>query len=303
MSTIKQSEGLDNLEAPLLQPSSQDYGDTSNNSAAPAVLVDIEDQPQPSWSHLGTTHWLLTTAILLSDMFGLGTLSLPADFARLGWIPALACLIWFAVADVYAGTVYQRLSLKVPAAVVFDEIGYAAMGRLGSAMVYATIYFSILLQPIMLHLTCMESLRQTLYMYNISAELACLIVTVLILPLGQMHHIEDVAWVSIFGTVGMLVAMLVVAGKLVAIYITAPAAAPTEMVAQGQGFHSGLVGAMDIAFAFGGQINWMRYITTMKKRSKFSSAVSITAVFMTVVYLLVAVTGYSAFGAGIDLHK
>eukprot|EP00878_Enallax_costatus_P016196 GHUV01016987.1.p1 GENE.GHUV01016987.1~~GHUV01016987.1.p1 ORF type:complete len:388 (+),score=87.51 GHUV01016987.1:448-1611(+) len=236
-------------------------------------------------------------------MFGLGTLSLPADFARLGWIPALACLIWFAVADVYAGTVYQRLSLKVPAAVVFDEIGYAAMGRLGSAMVYATIYFSILLQPIMLHLTCMESLRQTLYMYNISAELACLIVTVLILPLGQMHHIEDVAWVSIFGTVGMLVAMLVVAGKLVAIYITAPAAAPTEMVAQGQGFHSGLVGAMDIAFAFGGQINWMRYITTMKKRSKFSSAVSITAVFMTVVYLLVAVTGYSAFGAGIDLHK
>eukprot|EP00878_Enallax_costatus_P026336 GHUV01028263.1.p1 GENE.GHUV01028263.1~~GHUV01028263.1.p1 ORF type:complete len:174 (+),score=23.62 GHUV01028263.1:448-969(+) len=119
-------------------------------------------------------------------MFGLGTLSLPADFARLGWIPALACLIWFAVADVYAGTVYQRLSLKVPAAVVFDEIGYAAMGRLGSAMVYATIYFSILLQPIMLHLTCMESLRQTLYMYNISAELACLIVTVLILPLGQV---------------------------------------------------------------------------------------------------------------------
>lgn len=53
----------------------------------------------------------------------------------------------------------------------------------------------------------------------------------------------------------------------------------------------------------GGQINWMRYITTMKKRSRFSSAVSITAAFMTLVYLLVAVTGYSAFGAGIDLHK
>lgn len=97
---------------------------------------------------------------MLSDMFGLGTLSLPADFARLGWIPALACLVWFAVADIYAGVIYQRLSLKVPTAIVFDEIGYAALGRLGSAAVYATIYFSILLQPIMLHLTCMESLRQ-----------------------------------------------------------------------------------------------------------------------------------------------
>lgn len=123
-------------------------------------MVQVEEQQQASWSHFGTTHWLLTTAIMLSDMFGLGTLSLPADFARLGWLPGLACLIWFAAADVYAGTIYQRLSLKVPGAVVFDEIGHAALGRLGSAMVYATIYFSILLQPIMLHLTCMESLRQ-----------------------------------------------------------------------------------------------------------------------------------------------
>lgn len=28
-------------------------------------------------AQLGNTHWLLTTAIMLSDMFGLGTLSLP----------------------------------------------------------------------------------------------------------------------------------------------------------------------------------------------------------------------------------
>jgi hypothetical protein len=39
---------------------------------------------------------------------------------------------------------------------------------------------------------------------------------------------------------------------------------------------SALVGAMDIAFAFGGQINWMRYITTMKQRSKFAAAASLT---------------------------
>lgn len=39
---------------------------------------------------------------------------------------------------------------------------------------------------------------------------------------------------------------------------------------------SALVGAMDIAFAFGGQINWMRYITTMRQRSKFAAAASLT---------------------------
>jgi hypothetical protein len=30
------------------------------------------------------------------------------------------------------------------------------------------------------------------------------------------------------------------------------------------------------------QVNWMRYITTMKKRHKFVNAVSVTTTFMTV---------------------
>lgn len=51
------------------------------------------------------------------------------------------------------------------------------------------------------------------------------------------------------------------------------------------------------------QINWMRYITTMKERPKFAGAVSITTAAMTLVYLCVATTGYAAFGSAIDLHK
>jgi hypothetical protein len=49
------------------------------------LIVRVEEGTQsppsplsPSWARLGNTHWLLTTAIMLSDMFGLGTLSLPA---------------------------------------------------------------------------------------------------------------------------------------------------------------------------------------------------------------------------------
>lgn len=167
-------------------------------------------------------------------MFGLGTLSLPADFARLGWLPGLICLLWFAAAGTYSGLLYQvsagagqlqdgsaiqlqpscqparkacaqqlwvqlcayccssviclagaqhlilafnlrcclpvccssallplqRLTLRVPRAVVFDEIGRAAMGSVGSGLVYGTIYLTILCEPIIFHLTCMETLRQ-----------------------------------------------------------------------------------------------------------------------------------------------
>jgi hypothetical protein len=51
-----------------------------------------------------------------------------------------------------------------------------------------------------------------------------------------MHEMEDVAFVSIFGTVGMLAAMAVVVGKLVAIYLSTPQPAPTELVASGVSF-------------------------------------------------------------------
>jgi len=35
----------------------------------------------------------------------------------------------------------------------------------------------------------------------------------------------------------------------------------------------------------GGQVNWMRYITTMRTRGKFTAAVSITSAVMSVMFL------------------
>lgn len=93
-------------------------------------------------------------------MFGLGTLSLPGDFARLGWAPALTCLLLFALGDFYSGVLYQRLCVKLPRAVVFDQIGEAAFGTLGKALVFSTVYLTILAEPVIFHLTCMESLKQ-----------------------------------------------------------------------------------------------------------------------------------------------
>jgi hypothetical protein len=52
-------------------------------------------------------HLVAVCAGCSADMFGLGTLSLPADFARLGWVPGLICLVWFAAAGVYSGLLYQ----------------------------------------------------------------------------------------------------------------------------------------------------------------------------------------------------
>eukprot|EP00775_Hariotina_reticulata_P008889 gene8889-9067_t len=246
----------------------------------------------------------------MADMFGLGALSLPGDLARLGWLPGLSCLFFFAATDIYSGVVYQRLTMVCPNAMVFDEIGRAAMGTAGSALVYVTVYLTILCEPIIFHLTCVEALQQMLQASSLSRLTASLIVTVLVTPMAQIHKMEEVAWVSILGTVGMLTAAVIMVGKLLTMSPAPPGLglpeAPRASGAshtRGSGYHSAVVGLMDITFAFGGQANWMRYITTMKQRSKFSTAVAITTGLMTVVYLLVAVTGYAVFGSAVDVDR
>ncbi|GBF91241.1 hypothetical protein Rsub_03561 [Raphidocelis subcapitata] len=347
------------LTAPLLVPAraaADEAGGSGDGdgAGAGAGAADAPLQQQREGRRRGA-HWLAIAVILTTDMVGIGTLGLPADFARLGWLPALACLALFIAGGVYSGSVYQRLALRVPRAVVFDEIGSEAMGKLGRALVFGTIYLGILTEPCIFHLMTVESLRQALSHIDLSRPAAHAIVVALILPLAQVHHLEDVAWVAIFGTAAMILAIGIVVAKLAATYLAASAAgaagaaalaaaaaaasapgapllpqpsaawlrrppralaavaapggaapaagrAATEWVASGS-FYAAMVGVVDIAFSFGGQINWMRYITDIGDRSKFSRAVTLTEAIMGSLYLLTGVVGYAALGKDMDVRS
>ena len=46
------------------------------------------------------------------DMLGLGSLTLPAVFARLGWAPALAVIAICVIGTLYSGRLFTLLALK-----------------------------------------------------------------------------------------------------------------------------------------------------------------------------------------------
>ena len=195
-----------------------------------------------SGGHTGT-HWILTTFVLLGDMFGLGTLTLPADFARLGWAVALPVITVCALGMVYSGILFGRLATHLPASRAFDQLGAAAFGASGKRMVYATVYLTILFEPVIFHLTCMESLQQMLYSANVSQIAAGAIVAVLIFPLGLVQGIEEVSTVAILGTIGMLLAVVTATYKLW--FLRAIDLVPTEVVHHGH-FNTTLVAIMDL---------------------------------------------------------
>jgi len=214
----------------------------SETNLAYAEDVESGGHKGVSAGHSGT-HWILTTFVLLGDMFGLGTLTLPADFARLGWAVALPVIIICALGMVYSGILFGRLATHLPASHAFDQLGAAAFGASGKRMVYATVYLTILFEPVIFHLTCMESLQQMLYSAHVSQIAAGSIVAVLIFPLGLVQGIEEVSTVAILGTIGMLLAVVTATYKLW--FLRAIDLVPTEIVHRGH-FNTTLVAIMDL---------------------------------------------------------
>lgn len=46
---------------------------------------------------------------MVAEMFGLGILTLPADFARLGWAVGLAIVLLFCLGMIYSGVLFAQL--------------------------------------------------------------------------------------------------------------------------------------------------------------------------------------------------
>ncbi|GFH23878.1 uncharacterized protein HaLaN_21569, partial [Haematococcus lacustris] len=132
------------------------------------------------------TSWVLTATVLLGDMFGLGQLTLPQTFARLGYAPASALLLVFCVLCCYSGFLYQRLAILCPEASLFDQVARRAMGRTGVALVWGSMYLAIFLCPLIFQITCAEALKQVLYQYEVSTLAANLAVALMIIPLAQV---------------------------------------------------------------------------------------------------------------------
>ena len=176
-------------------------------------------------------------------MFGLGTLTLPANFARLGWAVAVPVILLCAAGMVYSGVMFGRLAKALPSSQAFDDIGSAAYGANGRRLVYATVYLTILFEPVIFHLTCMESLQQMLYSAKVSQLAAGAIVAIIMFPLGLVQGIEEVSAIALLGTIGMLGAVGTAIYKL---WILNPISiSPTEVVHKGH-FNTTLVAIMDL---------------------------------------------------------
>ncbi|PSC72118.1 tobamovirus multiplication 1-like [Micractinium conductrix] len=252
--------------------------------------------------HPAGVPWGVTAALLLADMFGIGALALPSVFARLGWLVSFLLLATFACGCAYLGVLFSRLAVACPTAITFDDIGHAALpkGNLGRRLCYGLVYTTIVADPIALHITCVFALRMVFPELGVLAAAA--IVAAIMLPLSQIQSVHDMSWLALAATGCMFTAIIATLARLLtmpdALHGTSLLPPPSTRMIEG------LVAALNLTFAFGGQVNWMRYIGAMgSHKSEFRFAAELADSLMLLFYLLLGVTAYSKLGSDFDTSK
>ncbi len=168
-------------------------------------------------------------ANICAEVMGAGVLSLPHAAAVLGWIPALATVVFFAASSAYAGLLLTRAKLEgYPHAESFAELATCAVGpRFGAFTRAAILTQWALLLPYFL-ITAVSSLHlalpdaRVLLMHDACfVEWAMLVAALLLLPL-QLQTMHSLSTLSTLSTIAMLVAVLLVLSALNLFYIHHP---------------------------------------------------------------------------------
>ena len=84
---------------------------------------DVETRTEEGIVHFHRLGWKRLTIILIVEAIALGSLSLPAAFAKLGMITGIVICVGLGFAAIYAGFMIGEVKLKFPAVVHYADIG------------------------------------------------------------------------------------------------------------------------------------------------------------------------------------
>lgn len=207
---------------------------------------------------------------------------------------------------VYSGRLFTVLGAAAPGVATFCGYGAAVDGARppgrrpwAKTAVYLTVYSVILVEPPVFALTCVEALT-ALLPSRLTRATAGLLASAIVLPLAQLQHLEDLAACAWAGVAGMAVAAGAVVVALARLPVDPATRVPTALVARHTPPAAVAAALMDVVFAYGGQVNWVRYVGGMASPPLFSRCVLATAAAMTAAYAVVGAVGYAVLGSSFD---
>ncbi|CAH2074503.1 unnamed protein product [Thlaspi arvense] len=263
------------------------------------LKLSVTDLPLPESKLCSFSQSILNGTNVLC---GLGLITMPYAIKESGWL-GLPILMFFGVITCYTGVLMKRCLESSPGLHTYPDIGEAAFGITGrfiiSILLYVELYaacveYIIMMSDNLSGLFPDISLSITPGISLDSAQIFAILTTLLVLPTVWLKDLSLLSYLSVGGVLAsILLGLCLFWVGLV----------------DGIGFHetgrvfdlSNLPVTIGIfGFGYSGHSVFPNIYSSMKDPSKFPLVLVICFSFCTVLYIAVAVCGYTMFGEAIE---
>ncbi|KAJ0401144.1 hypothetical protein ATCC90586_000244 [Pythium insidiosum] len=232
---------------------------------------------------------------LFCCVYGIGTLGMPANFARAGPVFAMLALAFMAFANVFASVAVSKVMLAAPATVrTYGDLGEWVLGPRGRYIVVASQMGVCLLVPCAF-LVLGGIILQVLFPHAFGSSFWIVFMALTVFPVCLVPTLKEGAGMALAGCLGTILSDGIALGVLLHEMHGHPAP-PAPKVSM----HQVLTTFGNLSLAYGAAIVIPDLQRQHSDPTRMPRVVFVTLSFISVLFLVLAGSGYSAAGCQIS---
>ncbi|KAG7400448.1 hypothetical protein PHYBOEH_005823 [Phytophthora boehmeriae] len=232
---------------------------------------------------------------LFTCMCGVGTLSMPANFARAGMVLGFFAAAFMGLANIYASVSMSKVLLLAPNSVkTFGDLGEWAMGKTGRWLCVVSQMGSCLLMPCVF-LVLGGGLLDGLFPGAFSTTTWIILMTITVLPLSLVPTLKEGAGAAFAACMGTIIADIIGVGIILHGMRGHPSVPSPDLEL------SQVAGAFgSLAMGFGAGIVLSDLQRQHSEPSRMPRVVVVTMVFIMFMLMALGFAPYSAIGCQVS---
>lgn len=232
---------------------------------------------------------------LFCCVYGIGTLSMPANFSRAGPLLAVIAMLFMAFANVYASVVCSKVMLRAPKSVrTFGDLGEWCMGKTGRWLVVISQMGVCILVPCVF-LVLGGILLPDLFPGTFEDSTWIILMAISLLPVCLIPTLKEGAGVAAAGCLGTILADIIGVGVLIHGMRGHPTVPSPDI-----SFKQVATTFGNLSLAYGAGIVIPALQRQHSEPTRMPRVIFVTLGFISCLFITLASSGYSAIGCQIS---
>jgi solute carrier family 32 (vesicular inhibitory amino acid transporter) len=232
---------------------------------------------------------------LFCVVYGIGTLGMPANFSRAGPYIATVGIVFMAFANIYAAIVCSKTMLAAPKSVrTYGDLGEWVLGRSGRWIVIVAQMGVILLMPCA-YLVLGGTILPSLFPDALKDTTWIILMALSLLPVSLIPTLKEGAGAAFAGCVGTIIADVLALGVLLHGMDGHPSVPKPDI-----SFEQVATTFGNFCLAYGAAVVIPALQRQHSQPERMPRVIGVTLTFASVLFLVLAGTGYSAVGCQIS---